>query len=257
MFSLDRGTPIGIIKDGEDDGEILGIVKEEDLGYDKEYEEEEGESSEFFTDGQIFPILNPNEREVSYIAAPAGAGKSFLAGTLASGWMDMHRGKDAYIVSRTDYKLDPSLKHLRLKQIPIGDHLVERPIDITKEVHDDTLVIFDDVTTIHDDKLRKAVEKMICDILEIGRKLRIWIILTSHLIIPNEKKFARTVLNEMQSLYVFPRAGSKQQISYVLKQYYGISKSQIELILNIKSRWVKVQKTAPQYVMSTDEAFIL
>ncbi len=255
MFSFDEGIPIAEIYDeeGSDDGEILHVMDH------NEESDEESEADEYELEGRGFlePIMDPSQRSISYIAGPSGSGKSTVASKLTRSWMDQFPKKDVFFISRTNYKDDPAWKDLKMIQINADENLVDDPVDITAEVHDKTLIIFDDVTTIQNDKVRKAVEKMIADILEVGRKLNIWIIITSHLIIGNDKKLARTIMNEMQSLYVFPKSGSSQQIRYALKQYFGLTNRQIDKILSLKSRWIKIQKTCPQYVLYSHGAYIL
>jgi adenylate kinase family enzyme len=252
MFSFDVGIPIAEVFDdeGSDDGEILRVTEAED----------DSEGDEYMLTGRGFlePIMDPTQRSISYIAGPSGSGKSTVASKLARGWMRMFPGRDVYFISRTSYKDDSVWRDLKLNQIIVDESLYEEPIDITQDIQQDkTLIIFDDVTTIQNDKMRKAVEKMIADILEVGRKLNIWIIVTSHLVIGNDKKLSRTIMNEMQSLYVFPKSGSSQQIKYALKQYFGLSNDQIERIIRLKSRWVRIQKTSPQYVLYDCGAYIL
>jgi hypothetical protein len=64
-------------------------------------------------------------------------------------------------------------------------------------------------------------------------------------------------MNEMQSMTVFPKSGSAQQIKYALKTYFGLDKNQIENIINLPSRWVTIFKGFPQTVMYENGAFIL
>lgn len=257
MFSFDRGTPIADIHDddGSDDEEILYVTG--DKSESNSDSDEDGNEYELVGRGYLDPIMDPKERNTVYIAGPSGSGKTTVAANLTKSWIDLFPNKDVYFVSRTDYKTDPALRDLPLKKIPVDERLITDPVDITADIRDKTLIIFDDVTTIPNDKLRKAVEKMIADILEVGRKLQIWIIVTSHLIIGNDKKLARTIMNEMQSLYIFPKSGSSQQIRYALKQYFGLDNKQIDRILKQKSRWVKIQKTFPQYVLHSSGAYIL
>jgi hypothetical protein len=95
------------------------------------------------------------------------------------------------------------------------------------------------------------------DIMEIGRKLNIWLVITNHLVIPNEKKMARTIMNEMHSMTVFPKSGSAQQIRYALKTYFGLTNKQIDEIIKMPSRWITVYKSYPQYVLYDKGSFIL
>lgn len=203
------------------------------------------------------PRLDPDERTVSYIAGPSGSGKTTYALNLIKPYVELFPNKPFFLFSRTDYRGDPAYDELKPMQIPINENMLAHPIDITKELQGGSIVFFDDCNTIQNDKLKQAVEKLIGDILEVGRKLDITIIITSHLVIPNDKKIARTILNEMQMLTVFPKCGSSQQIRYCLKQYYGLTNKQIDSILALRSRWVTISKSFPNYVMYENGCFIL
>jgi len=121
----------------------------------------------------------------------------------------------------------------------------------------DSLILFDDTNTVQADKVRKSIGKLINDILEVGRKLNITIVLTNHLVIPNERKESRVIMNEIQSLTVFPKSGSSQQIMYALKTYFGLNKDQIQEILELPSRSVTIYKSYPQYVVYEKGCYIL
>lgn len=211
----------------------------------------------FINDGILSPIPKVEERGVDYIAGPSGSGKSTYAATLASVFKKVYPKSNFYIFSRTDCRDDPAFKHLNPIQVTIDDSIVDDPIDAVSELKGGCMVLFDDCNTIPNDKQRKAVDKLMADIMEVGRKLNIWIIITNHLVIPNEKKMARTVMNEMQSMTVFPKSGSVQQIKYCLKQYYGLNNKQIDMIVSLPSRWVTVFKNYPMCVMHERGAFIL
>jgi hypothetical protein len=200
--------------------------------------------------GKFEPRLNPYQRSVSYVAGPSGSGKTTYALNLIKPYLRL-TGKPFFVFSRTDSKLDPAFKGMNYVAVPINQSLLEHPIDITQELTGGSVILFDDCNTIQNEKLKRAVEKIMEDILEVGRKLDITIIITSHLVIPPSKNFARTIMNELQTLTVFPRSGSSQQINYALKTYFGFNKHQIEDIHEIEgSRWVTVSKTYPMYVLS-------
>lgn len=222
--------------DSEDDAEI-----------DRNYFE--------LTDGKLEQVPNIESREISYIAGPSGSGKSTYASNYAKYLRKIFPEKDLYIFSRKDS--DEPLDKLKPIRIKIDESLVENPIDLTKELSDGAIVIFDDVNTILDDKQKKAVDKLMADIMEVGRSYGIYTIITNHLVIPNEKKSARTILNELHTLTVFPRSGSAQQIRYALKTYFGLNNKQVDLILKLPSRYVTVSKSYPMYVLYDQGAFVL
>ena len=208
--------------------------------------------------GKLIPLPNFSERFVEYIAGPSGSGKSTIASELGEQFKLMYPHKPIYMFSRTDAKKDPAFQRLRPIQINIDEGMIQNPIDVTKEVTEGgCLMIFDDCNTIHNDKIKKEVDKLMSDAMEVGRKLDCNIIITNHLVIPNEKKFARTMLNEMNMLTIFPKSGSSQQIKYALKTYYGLNNKQIDQILASPGRWVRISKTYPQYVLNEHGAYIL
>lgn len=281
MFSITRGTPIALIKKGDYNGELLCLVdidsgdccgecsmkclkpknkccskcvitttKNEDTRGDLSSDVE-------FKTSRLKPLLKMDERAVEYIAGPSGSGKSTMANDLISNYLKIYPRSDVFIFSRTDFKTDPALRDLKVKQIKIDDRLLTNPIDITKDFAHGTLLLFDDCNTIQNDKIKKYLENLISDILEVGRKLGIYVIITNHLIIPNEKKFARTVLNEIQYLTVFPKSGSSQQIRYTLKTYFGLTDKQTSKILSLDSRWVRISKSYPMYVLYDHGSYIL
>ena len=146
---------------------------------------------------------------------------------------------------------------MRVQQVKIDETILEHPINIETELVGGSILLFDDCNTLQNDKLKKQIDKLMGDIMEVGRKLDITIIITNHLVIPNERKMARTLLNEAQIITVFPKSGSTQQIAYALKTYFGLSKRQIDELLDLPSRWVTVYKNYPMFVMYEYGAYIL
>lgn len=205
----------------------------------------------------LLPIPKLDEREVMYIAGPSGSGKSSHAAKILNLLQQIFPEKNIYGFSRTNLKDDPAYKDIKISQISLDESLIENPIDINREIKDSAIILFDDCNTIQSDSLKKTIEKLIMDILEVGRKLNIWIILTNHLVIPNERKLARTILNEIQSFTFFPKSGTSQQISYCLKNYFGLDAKKIREILSIDSRWVTIYKNYPMYVIYDSGVYIL
>lgn len=255
MFTLNcydenEGYPIAKYMDKRKSN-LLCISKEDDG-----LEDEDALRHVQISSGSFEPRLNPYQRNVAYIAGPSGSGKTHYAVQLIKAYQKI-TDKPLYVFSRTDCKADPAFKGMKPIQIDINESLLTDPIDITQELTDGSIVLFDDCNTIQDDKLLKVIEKLMADILEVGRKLEIDIIVTSHLVIPNNKKSARTILNELQTLTVFPKSGSAQQIRYALKTYFGLDNHQIDRIIHLRSRWVTISKSYPMYVLSEKEAYIL
>lgn len=213
---------------------------------------------EYHTNNEIKPLPDFTQRFVEYIAGPSGSGKSTMSVSLAKEYQREFPNKKIFIFSRTKAKDDPAYKDLKYKQFLIDEELLNNPLDITKEVSKDgCLLIFDDCGTIPNEALKKEIERIICDAAEVGRKLQVSMIITNHLVIPTDKKFARTLLNEMTTFSCFPKSGSAQQINYAAKTYFGLSRKQIENILHLNSRYVRINKGYPQFIQYSKGANIL
>jgi hypothetical protein len=267
MFSFDAGKPIAIIKNGPFDGEILFVDSNDkkccggcsykcsrspccedcDLCYDKMIL-----PRDIGIEGNFQHIPNELER-IIYIAGPQGSGKSTYASKYIDMYLKIFPNAKFFVFSRL--KEDPAIDHLKPHRITIDNSLIEEPIDITEDVVPDTIILFDDIDTIQDKKLQLAVNKLKADILEIGRHQNIRCVITSHLINPNERSASRTLLNEMQTLTIFPNAGSTYQIEYALKKYFGFSTKQIRAVLDMKNtRWITLFKNYPQVILTEHRA---
>jgi hypothetical protein len=271
MLSLEAvGRPLAIVHGGSDDGEIISVVTENkndihNYGYEDEddYYSDEGDNEDTFKeiefdDGLVVQLPNELTRDIVYIAGPSGSGKSTYASSYAQKYRKMFPQSQIYIFSRLEK--DPAFDGMfrpppiRMK---IDEALITHPIDVTQQLKGGCLVIFDDIDTIIDEKLKKAVIKLETDILEIGRHNKIYIICCSHLINGNDKKFSRTILNEATTITVFPKSGSSYQINYCLKNYYGLPKKKIDSILALDSRWITLIKGYPQICMYEHGIFVL
>lgn len=248
MFSFKKGRPIAKFTEGPYKGKMtLNIIDNIDkLG--------PGElGNDIHIKGKMLPIPNIEKREIVYIAGPSGAGKSTLAGNYLETFKKAFPKLPIYVFSRKSS--DPALDKVKPKYFPINEDLIENPIDITKDVEKGACVVFDDFSTIIDDKIRKEVSKLMHDIMEVGRSFNVYCIITSHLINPNEKKDGRIIFNEADNISIFPKSGNRHAMNYALTKYLGFSKQQIDRILNLPSRWVLISTKYPIYILHERGAF--
>jgi hypothetical protein len=248
-LSFEDGRPIAKIITGKYKGKVIFIDADENAPGAKY-------SKIDLRKNKVQPVLDPEIRDIAYIAGPSGSGKSTLASKLALTFKKLFPKKDIYFFSRKNWEEDPAFKKIKPIQVIIDKALVEDPI-VMEDIDPGSLLIFDDVSTITNKAQKDSVYGLIKDVLEVGRARKLDMIITNHLINPNDREFARTILNELKSLTVFPKAGSAYQIRYALKNYFGLSKKQIDEILRIKSRWVTIYKTYPMTILYENGAYIL
>lgn len=248
MLNTHKGRIVGIIKGGKSDGKFVYI----DDKYDEGAEEIE------LDEGILVPLMNlQDERGIYYVAGPSGSGKSTYAAQLAKNFMKAFPESNMFFFSRTNHEGDPALKGLKLTQIFLDEKILEHPIDIEKDIPPKSILFFDDFNSIENDKIQNYILKLIRDVMECGRRLQINALITSHLIIPDERKFARNLMNELQFITIFPKSGTVQQITYSFKTYFGLSSKQIKQILALKSRWVTLIKSYPLTILYEKGIYIL
>lgn len=248
MLNIKSGKPLAIINGGKNNGKIICLDENIKDGYTEIIMK---------NDNYLKPLMNFKERGVYYIAGPSGSGKTTYAISLIKDYLKLYPETNFFLFSRTNYLNEPAFKNMRIKQIIIDESLLTNPIDIEKELNGKSILFFDDCGTIQNNKLKIYIEQLMSDIMEVGRKLNISIIITNHLVLPNDKKFARICMNEVQYITIFPKSGSSQQINYALKTYFGLNKKQINKILQLDSRWVTIIKQYPMIVIYNKGIYIL
>jgi len=192
---------------------------------------------------QIVPDTK-KERDILYITGASGSGKT----TFTAGYLEQYRKKypknPIYVFSAL--KEDETLDKIGVKRIKIGANLISDPLEI--DDLKDSICVFDDIDVISDKKHREAVYKILNSILETGRHTKTSCINTNHL--PTNKGETRRILNESHIVVYFPHSGSVRGINYLLTDYVGLSKQEIQAIKKLPTRWCCIFKNYPQIIMT-------
>lgn len=267
MLNFDeQGIPIAMVKGSKDDldGEIVYYSdhqrhKKRKMIYessDSESDDEDDEKYIGLEEGHFIPLPREDKRETILIAGRSGSGKSTWAAQYCKNYKLMFPDREIFIFSRGDPRNDPAFNGLGILPIEISEKILTTPIDFEKEIKKECIIVFDDITTIQDNKLKKCVEKLLCDGLEFLRKKGVTILFCNHLLIDNDRGLARTVINEIDKLVVFPGSGSPQQIKYVLTKYFEFTDKQCRKMLKTTSRWICFSKENSKLVLSEYECYI-
>ena len=205
-------------------------------------------------DGEIKPYCNKDKREIYYICAPSGAGKSYFMNEYAKSYQQQYPKNNIFLFSKLDE--DTTLdKNKKLKRIIINEDLLNEPIDASEMK--DSLILFDDTMMIRDQALNKELnEHLLKDVLETGRHYNENVCITNHLI--NEYKKTRPLMNESTHLVFFLRGGNRYSMNYCLSKYVGLDKHQINRIFKLHSRWVIINKqTYPMTIIHQNGCYVL
>ena len=197
-------------------------------------------------------IDKDTERQILYITASSGAGKSHYALGFAQSYHKAYPKRPIYLFSYLDQcdTLD-KCKAIRRVKIKEENFLTEHieAIDLKE-----SLVIFDDCDCISDKPVKKKVFEILKKILETGRHFKTSVIYTSHTACNGAE--TKTILNEASSVTIFPKTLGGKTMKYLLESYYGLDKTEIAKIKALPSRWVTLTKTYPPVVFSEYEVYV-
>lgn len=204
--------------------------------------------------GELIPMPREidNQVEFIYIGGPSGSGKSTYAGNYINFYKKMFPKNKVYLFSPKDE--DPELDRNKINRIVIDEGLLEDPM--TVDEFKNSLVVFDDIKSIIDKKLKKEVERVRDMLLNTGRSSNVYVITTNHQL--TDYKETRDQINEASAITFFPGALGHEQIKYVLGRKLGLQKDLINKILTLPSRWVTLYKRSnPKYILHEKGAFLI
>ena len=200
----------------------------------------------------ILPKLKENQINRIFVSGMSGSGKSTWISDYTLNYQKIFPKNNIYIISR--HESDDVLDNLKnVKRLKINDDLLETEINMSDLK--DSLVIFDDTETIQSKHLKKFIFDLRSDMLQNARHHNIYLLCVEHQILNHNS--TRLLILECDMIVFFPRSGT-YQIKNFLKNYQGYDKEKINLIMNIQSRWICINKnTYPNTIISENDIYIL
>lgn len=235
-----QGTPIAIIKTSKTKNPPILSVD------DKKTAQHCFTDYALKGDDKFQVIPNPNtERQIVYITAQSGAGKSWWCKEYCEEYKKIFPKREIYLFSSLaeDKSID-KIKGLKRINIKTPEFLSD---EITAEDFQKSLVIFDDCDAITDKKLKTKLYGIMNNLLEIGRHWSVSLLITSHL--PCAGNDTKRILNESHQIVIFPHSLGGRSLKYLLESYLGLDKKQIKRVKQIDGRWVCIYKTYPQVII--------
>ena len=197
------------------------------------------------------PYTDPKWRSTIYVAGKSGSGKSEFSSDYLTRYKKLYPERTIYGVCKTKLAKDPAYEKLGIKQVPVSLFLGK--VDLEKTFgKQPCMILFDDWDSMEGME-RKAIQDVIQDILNVGRKMGLSCVVTSHLLTDFNK--TRGIINEADNVVVFPRAVMSQALTYFCTKL-GVPRHIIPR-LQAKGEWVMIHNSAPLYVLSETEAEML
>jgi chromosomal replication initiation ATPase DnaA len=195
----------------------------------------------------IYPSFsdNFNCNRIVYLSGPSGSGKSYISRKLINSYVNLFPENDIYIITIRSNVNDDAFKNI--KNLIYLD--INKLNDIDNGLFSDSLILFDDIYNITNKIVEKNVINLLNTLIEANRKIKSYIIVTSHIFRMYSK--TRVILNEAHIIIFFPEFSNKYHINNYLKEFIGLDKKKINYILNdIKSRYICLKISAPRILIS-------
>jgi len=204
-------------------------------------------------DMKLQQIPSNNERDVLYISAMSGSGKSYYTAEYVKQYHKKYPKNEIYLFSTIDDdKCLDCLKYIRRINIK-SDAFFQT--DITAKDFEKACVIFDDCDVISNKNIKKKVFQILDEILQTGRHFHTTCIFTSHNATAGGQ--TKVILNEATSITIFPQTAGNKSLNYLCDQYLGLDKNQIKMLKQAEGRWATFIRAYPRCIITEKTAFLI
>lgn len=116
-------------------------------------------------------------------------------------------------------------------------------------------MIFDDIDSVVNKKTKEKIFGLLNKMLRLGRHHNITVLYLGHEIYASPE--LKHILNESMTVTFFQKRLNYKKLKYLLEEYFGLSKSQIQQIRGIKDRSTTFIKGDDNIILSQSQCFIL
>jgi len=196
------------------------------------------------------PYVKEDERECVLVVGKSGSGKSTFARKYILQYLKMFPDSVAYLFSKVNQ--DKAFDDIEgVQRVDMNTWNIENHGNL--EDYADSLIIFDDIDQMYNEYHKEQIKKFRNSILEEGRKLSIYCIVTTHQFPTKKEK----ILNiECRSIVIFPKY-NKAEINEYLRTQLLAKKKKRDKILDTDSRWIMYVNEAPEYCVTEREIYLV
>jgi hypothetical protein len=192
---------------------------------------------------QLAPSIK-DERSLIYVVGASGSGKSFWTTQYVKEYLKKLKKNKVHLISPiTDDKNINSLNPNRIN--PNTQAFLDDPP--VCEDFKDSLLILDDVEA-YDKKTLNRVMTLVNSIATVGRHANVSLMFLAHTACNGH--MSKLLLSECHAIVLFPANMSGKTSKYLLDNYFGFNKSQIQSIKNVNSRAIVIVKSYPMIIVT-------
>jgi len=192
-------------------------------------------------------LITPSKdsRVVLYVVGMSGSGKSYWSANYIKEYQKKNKANKVFIISPiTDDESINSIKNLE-RINPNSVNFMNEPPPLS--YFQDGLIICDDIEA-YGKKTLNRVMALINAVLTTGRHMNISLLFLSHT--ATNGAMSKIILTEAHGLIIFPQNMSGKASRYLLDNYYGLNKHQIEKVKKLPSRTVIIFRSYPTLIIS-------
>jgi hypothetical protein len=221
-----------------------------------------------------------HENDILYITGSSGAGKTYVARTFACNYHRVFPKNRIYYFTMSDESKLPDSEKIFMAKIRDNEirynewlHLIRYHVDKTllnkkfdlEKDFANSLVIFDDFLYFQtenkkdNETLMNYLVGLLTKIMNLGRKIRVSCVITSHLIYEQRHPdLYRNIFGETHKFIWGSNHINERQLDYALKTHFGLSKSEVKKARRFdpNSHYVCFSKY-PRYLQSENKLELL
>lgn len=189
------------------------------------------------------------------VCGQSGSGKSTWIKGFILNFIKLHPDYNVYMISKLthDESIDPYIENL--KRIKIDEDILEFDLDENLDDFSKSIVVFDDIDTISDQKIYKKIKQLQASMIEVGRHNNIHTLSVSHQLMNGTH--TKALILESTAVVIFLGSAKYQQQRYY-KQYEGFSKELIKIINESRSRYLIINNlTYPKTLIFEHDIYIV
>lgn len=200
---------------------------------------------------KLIPIFT-RERNVLYITGMSGSGKSYFLNQYIIQYKKQFPKRKIYLFSSltSDKTLD---SNKTINRVNLDKDFMEAQFDV--EDFQDSVIIFDDIDVLRQKDLKSKIIGLMNTLLCTGRHVNCDVIYTSHNACCGD--LTKVILCEATHMVFFPKNSGTRSLNYLLSNYAGMNKKEIEQLRQLKTRSVCLIKTYPNVILYDKGAYIL
>lgn len=204
----------------------------------------------------IIDFFKTEQTQKIYVCGASGCGKSSFIREYIIHFLEKY-GSKANILLFSSKKEDKVLDDLRLERVEIDEDILTSPYTLEEisSTGSPVLVIFDDIEDFGTKKITKEIERLRDEVMRNGRSYGIFCIYVHH--DPCDYKSTKSQIFEANMIVIFPRRSGVGTYDYLLDKKLHLGKKKIDMINQLKSNFVCINKNIPQNIVSDKYILLL